>query len=295
MSKKDIPENKMEQVHGHVYNPTSPSIFKAKANTKAEAFEIYCSNKDSCEAFHSGYCLLRITGIFYSGACPYGKNVRITGPTRRAKKFFTWIDNLKDKYKSVGTLKEPENKRLLSIGDYYYMPYSYMTCLNKKSKNLFYKLCDNDGIIKKEHLTVELLKELYNLSPRNMWNNSKITKYQEKIVPKFLNDLATFAPDLFKLLAPYLSKTEIHLNLKVNYVGKKVLLSSINNNVEVIILKKPWFWDGEVLTLEGESCSGILSMEFGVAKSNKVIVTPREDAVITITSNEQCNDSTKII
>ena len=73
-----------KEIDAWVWNPAN-SLFKQKKSEKAIGHIIYCECPEKCELYAKGYC------VAFDNRCPYGSRGRVTGYSRMANKFHSWI------------------------------------------------------------------------------------------------------------------------------------------------------------------------------------------------------------
>lgn len=278
--------NEFELIHFHVFDPSRPTLFKQSKNEKAEAFFVYCENKDNCGLYKRGECIRRNS---FKWKCVYGRNEQHEGFSRRSNNFRKWISDIKEKYKDTGTLKQTTEK-MVEIGDYIYLPYSRVNW----DESIPFVECGGvwrDGLpfILKNNFTVENIEKMIKYRPYAMMGG-EITDYQQKTIPIFLQHLSELFPEIFKELT---EKSEVARNKIAQYspVGRTAFLKTTNPNFYVKDKGRSdaWFWDGEKLT-----CNYLNGL-FNPVKdfeSTLVTVIPNDKTKIVITDAQQVNSNT---
>lgn len=265
-------------VHANVYDPSARSLFKTEKSAKAQCQTIDCSSHERCDLLARGECAVR-SGLF-AGTCPYGTWRSENGYTQRAKRFYDWMTERRERYKGVAFLEAP--KRLGVVGDYVYLPYAHM---NKdgslfNTKSLFVLLSD---------LTAEKIKELCLRRPMAMMGGEIIT-YQKEVVPLFVLHLSEIMPDLYRALCDEWPRAKEIVEEHSN-VGRKAVLSTVIPNVGVLtdIHGGNWVWDGEYLTMTNRSAS------FMLVEHSEVRIKPVDGETVKICSDSQVGGDTEFV
>lgn len=201
----------MEKViHFSLYNPKQ-SPFKGSGNDKAVCTTVTCSNCENCTLYKNKQCAT-IT-MLGSSNCPYGKRSKKYGFTPRAQKYNEWIIDKKKKYEGITYLNGYSMDILHVIGDYIFLPYSFMNKCEKipwgieanyQNGGAFYS---GSYWLKKEHFTKENIIELIKYRPQALFGG-EITEYQKKIVPKFIIHLKENFPDIVEELCEEVPKVK---------------------------------------------------------------------------------------
>lgn len=280
----------MELINVTYFDPAGPALFKGAKNDKATATLYYCSNKTNCDLHKIGQCVMARTG-FNHVRCEYGKVERKVGYTKRARAHHKWISNIKETHADYLWAMERAGDRIAYIGDYVYLPYSYMSLDNKLFKEPGGVFSQGLPFIPKDKWNEHTALSLIGWSPRAMMGDI-IKDYQLKVVPKFCKDLQDSYPDLFaKIVA--LDNTVLDKVESYSYIGRKALISSLKLGVKISKTNKneSWLWDGEYLT------STNYNMLFAIVKhdSIEVKIKPKENESIEITSNDQVDAATIFI
>lgn len=268
------------------------SIFGGK-ETPLEASVIRCDNHDKCSYYQSNQCLcVRSIG---SSECKFGRVTTERGYTSRARKYHEFRSKWTS-HERYSKLKHPSPKLGL-IDDVIVFHYTYI------------RITDNDGefkvgspslfgtdtaFIPLKSFTNELIKKICSFRPMAVMGG-EISDYQKKIVPLFLSHLSEVLPDRYeeftKEYPEYLKKHD--------YVGRKALLKSIApSRVQYKSSSYPqfneeWNWDGEVLIYKAGYVSDFrVTKDYDIAS---IILLPKDEAVITISSNDQVTDETVFV
>lgn len=288
-SKKSVECEAMTQniISVSVFDPSS-SLFKQKANTRAECEIVSCS-LESCPLRDKGTCTyMPILGWH---KCPYGTFRRETGPTKRAKEFRKWVAQRKENYKDIPKLKDPSRK-IAFIGGYVYLPYAHMA-MNKDIPFLEHSnaFIHGNSFLPKESWTIETVIKILSFRPTALMGGA-ITQYENEQIPLFLRHLREEDPKMWGELI----KRHPELNTEVDYVGRKAYLSTLNYPIEWDSRPNDkynvhWVWDGQYVKTEGQhayfSTWGGIGLE-----SLEIRGIPSKNAVIVISDNSWVNEKT---
>jgi len=239
-------EGEYQVVSRWVFDPTK-SLFKQFANSKAESETIFCK-LDKCPLRDAETCTWG--PVLGYDKCPYGKVSKQFGPTKRAKSFRAWINEQKALYPGIGKLGSPANK-LAFIGEYVYMPYAHMD-MNKEIPFLVHSHVFQSGcaFVPSSAWTLTTVLSLLDFKPMAMMGG-QITQYQKESVPRFLAHLREADKEMWQALI----KERPTLDVPPDHVGRKALLSTLNNPIEWETGHKDynvrWRWDGSVLCTKG--------------------------------------------
>lgn len=273
----------MTLIKAWIFDPNY-ALFKSGRNEKAQMTAIYCDNYENCDAFKAGCCV----SIDPFNRCSHGRINRQTGYTRKARAFKQWIDEKKEFIKSqiAPNLKSPRD-RIYRIGDRYYFPYSFMDGAefdtSSKDKPFSRELVISNKWVDAKDVTADLLNKICLAIPRTVFESAEIKDYQQKIVPKFVNDLHEHYPDLFELLTP---ENKARIN-DINHIGRKAILQTLNSS-KVKTISGLWDWDYDTQTLSKPSSA--LDGFTGT-----LTATMTEDFEIAVTDNSQVRDDTKFM
>jgi hypothetical protein len=264
-------------VHFNLYRPEK-SIFKANKNTKSEIQIITCNNSDNCQLFKRQECACRY-GL-YGNFCYYGKQIRISGYTRSAKKYSTWCNEQKKKYEGVQYLNEP--KMMGIVGDFIFLPYPFI----KKYKKLI-----EYNFIELSKFTVDNVIDIINFIPRDLLFNDEIKRYQDEVIPTFLNHLKDQMPELFNQVISKNDAIKARC-AKLTNIGRKAILETItpNKGYLIDIHGCEWIWDGEKLTSNNSKASFMI-----VPKFEQIILIPKPNQGVIIRDESQVNENTIFI
>lgn len=279
-------------IHANVYDPSAPSIFKSKANDRAECQTITCIN-ESCPLLARGECFMR--GGLFGNRCPYGSAKRHKGPTKRAAKFHAWIREQKEEHKGVPFLQPAQNK-MEFIGEYVLLPYSHMTmCDSVPFKSRAGFASSGDPYLPREFWTLKTVIALLNYRPMAMMGG-EIVSYQREEIPKFLLHLRELDKDMWQQLITAIPQYDV----EANHIGRKAVLATLNHPIEWTEVDKKynypvhWKWDGETLTTDSMN---VFNATWGKVDIDSVVVhaKPKPLASVVVRSNDWVNERTEFL
>jgi len=165
----------MEIIDVRIFNPDK-SLFKSQLKP-AECIIYKCKNKEHCELFKNSKCILK---KIFSGNCPYGTIETIKGPTKKSKKFYTWLKEHTELYKDYLNLLSGPEKIVCKVGDYYYLPYAHIS-FDSSLPFLAKSTIMSSGMpfIHENDFTVQTILRAINHRPHAMLGG-EITDYQKK-------------------------------------------------------------------------------------------------------------------
>lgn len=275
-----------EIIHARVWNPCN-SIFKTSKNDRSECTIVKCSNKSNCELYAKGQCMM--IGILTS-KCPYGiRNVE-TGWTKNAKKFSSWIRERTEQYKVYLDKLQAPSKKIASVGEYVYLPYSHMNFdsdIPFLAKSGFMK--GGSPLLKKEYFTKDVVRKLICHRPQEMFGG-EISSYQKEEVPKFIKHMQEQYPDLLNEVMEENEGLKFMLE-KVSNIGRKAYLWTLEKNITIHDKEYTWHWDGQYLT----SNNAYLPFTVVSYQNKEVKIKPIDKAVIKVEFDNWCNDDTVFI
>ena len=270
-------------------NVTDPagSIFKDFRNDKSECIVIKCSNKDNCDLYARGECVVK---TFLGGGCPYGKKSTEVGFTRKARGYSKWRTDKEKQFEGIGNKLASASNVMGVIGDYIYLPYHHIN-MNERlpflSKAGF--MSNGKPFLPIAAFTIENIIAMFNFAPQALMGGT-ITSYQKEELPKLAQHISEQFPEKWAELlsvAPILSQYWD----KYTYVGRKAYIWSLRDGVTFVVGKETWLWDGEYLTSTTAYAS---TPHFGFkAETREIRIKPVSDAVIAITDNSQVDTNTQ--
>lgn len=287
----------MKPIHFHINDLSGPHIFfKPKANERATAYVVNCSNSENCSLFKIGQCVARKFSIGGQD-CVYGRQSVYTGFSRRSKSFRNWISEQRIKYNGVGSLKCPTSKMAI-IGDYVYLGYGFIS-INKDVPFFFGSgYHKGDNFIKLSDFTIPNIIKIVDFRPQAILGG-EIREYQREEVPQFLSNLRENFEELYKeLLKVYPRLIKTYSLDNINYVGRTALLLTVNPGTFTIKHKYEgkyditWEWDGKVAKTKNIHA---YQPTWGELKDGSVEITftPSEITVVKISDNSQVGPQTK--
>lgn len=223
----------MSAISAWVYDPTN-SLFGDK-NGRAASYKINCENPEGCDLYTKNNTCILSGGL---SSCKFGRKSCVSGPTKRARNFYSWIsEQKKANAEWIGKLSENKAwKRITKTNGYYYLPYSFMT------KGLGDGNPLETAWVPEGSMTHKLLDRICNAQPRALFGGV-ITDYQKTEVPKFLADLRMFYPELFELL----SEDQKARAQSLSSVGRQADITTCLPG-SYVFSDKRWEWDGTKLT-----------------------------------------------
>lgn len=264
-------DNQMTTISAWVYDPTQ-SLFKDKSG-HAALYKIACQNPNGCDLFtKSNTCLLTSA----MSPCKFGRKTSIQGPTKKARTFFSWMnEQKKENAEFIGKLQgNKAYNRIAKINSHYYLPYSFM------ANGIF-----GDGNplagawVPEDEMTADLLERICGARPRSMMGGV-IEDYQKNQIPKFLSDLRMFFPEIFALLSEENKKRAEN----ASSIGRTADLMTCLPG-EYVFTNGRWNWDGK--TLVGRS------MLFQPVKGDITItIIPERGQPVKITDDCQVGPET---
>jgi len=277
-----------KRIHFHLFDPSTRSIFGNNKNDKAEIQVIRCNNSENCDLFKRGQCSMRSS--FGSSRCSYGKYSREVGFTKRARKFYDWINKKKEEYAGIPDLNN-HSEKIAFVGDFVFLPYAHMTMCKNAPFQAKANLGSNGiAFIPKEDFTIETIMTLIDARPQAFFGG-EIWDYQKEVVPKFVWHLKEVVPEMFEELKE-LSEKVRDIEARHTSVGREAMLRSVVPNVGLFtdIHGGDWVWDGEWLTGTNSHASFML-----VSKFSEIKVKPIGDHKVKITDNDQVDENTVLL
>jgi len=209
-----------------------------------------------------------------------------TGPTKRAAKFCSWINEKKKQY--AGKSLQRCDPKMVRIGEYVYLPYPH---LNLCKSITFARSATNSSFIHQDHWTVENVLRLIDFRPQAIFGG-EITDYRKKEVPKILLHLREADPEMWQRVI--ISRPE--LDVEVNHVGRLARLVTLVPPVTWTAGKTSpvtYTWDGEKVTT---SSLNALSLFAEVkAKTVAIIIEPDEKTTVKVLDNSWVGSSTEFV
>lgn len=229
--------------------------------------QIITCDAEHCDLLKEGKCAY-CDYILSPDPCPHNGFHREYGYTKRAQKYYSWKNQIKEKYKDIYLEIELNYKKLAIVGgDFVYLPYPYLDdYVNKVDESIKLK-----HYIPIEKFDVDMVYKIYTFKPIALMGG-EIKKFQEKYVPLFLQHLKECMPDLFESFIKKYPNVSSSVEQKVqNYIGRKAYIYSLKNGSKIKDCHGYiWIKNDNHLTCEKNSTSLIPFVKIG--KPTKVII-----------------------
>lgn len=270
------------------YKIININLFRpAFKNVKQRCEVLSCEACDKCDLYKSGKCVFH--NAFVRTNCIHSRFTYEEGYTNRARSYYSWFEKKRKAYGDalVDAVKLGYNKLCVVGGDYVFLPYAffdnYVNPLKWIEKGHFVPL---------ESFTAEAIYEICQFVPRALFNREVIKDYQEKEVPKFLQDLSEVMPDLYKeFLAKYPDYKETAEDHVSNYVGRKAKIATMKEGSIICDChNNKWKIENGKLVCEDWKTW----LPFGKTPT-KTEITITDDMVYEITDNATVTDKTVFI
>ena len=265
------------------YNPNH-ALFVNK-NDREKITYWKCCNKDNCEAYKNGRCIM-FYHIFDIDTCPYGKKETQIGFTKAARKCGSLELMAKSKHPDL-FFKLKEQMTFARIGEYLFFPIS---CLFN-SRNPF-KPLDSDffckstrKLIKATYYNAEILKELCEYVPLTKFSYGVIEQYQKKYLPEFLQKLKLYDKQMYQELINIYPQSE-EIAKTFSFIGKKAMLSTLSSG-KVKLGNNMCEWDGRIIKFLG------IPVLFG--QKGEYFYKPNQQATAEICDETTVNENTVLI
>lgn len=269
-------------IHVHIYEPHKGSLFGNTKNDRSELHIYRCEKAGECETYKNGMCVNVSNPL--GARCPHGKRSVSKGFTQRAQKYYKQINEWKETYADTYHKLNTAPERVVKVAGGWMLPYAHIH-MNKDLPFCGAGYITGTPFLKEEDFTKELFIKLINQRPQSLMGG-EITSYQKEQVPKFIKDLHDHYPEKFTEVAD-----EHAWSVVANYdcVGRKVFLKTVTPNVEVVISKKTWWWDGKTISRKNQDTMIFKPVSW---VSNYIEFTPDDNATIVVTDNNQVNKTT---
>lgn len=258
---------------------------------KEQAFcKIVTCNAKYCELLDQGKCTY-CDHAFSHQHCPHNDFRYEYGYTQKAKKYYSWKDEIKKKYKNIYQNIELGYKKLSIVGDdYVYLPYPYLYDYMNKI---------DDSIELAHYISVDkfdtvMIYKIVTFKPRNLMGE-EIKEFQEKYVPLFLQHLKECMPDLFvKFIKKYPNISVLFEHKIQSYIGREAYIYSLKNGSKIKDLHGyTWIKNDNYLTCEQNSMSLIPFIKQN--KPTKVIIEIQDYMTYKIDNNNLVTKDTLFI
>lgn len=275
-----------KEINAWVWNPAN-SLFKQKKTEKAIGHIIYCECPEMCELHAKGCCLA------YDNNCPHGSRGRVTGYSRMASKFNSWIRDFEQAHKDVYKTGLVKPKKLEYFMDLVYIPISYLN-LNEKIEFVYGGgvFSNVKPVIRRELFNEDFITEqIINFIPYALFGGI-ISDYQEKEVPKFLLWLKQLDPQLYEKVKAM--NPNHHGFINMTNVGRKAILQTLTPNVGTFtdIHGGVWTWDGEYIYSNNTHASFTL---IETREIQECRLKPKGNVAVKVCDDAQVNDNTEFI
>lgn len=228
-----------------------------KQNERAKAETVTCSLEEAeCPLLKQGKCIH--VGIM--SRCVYGGRIWEKTSTKRAAAYHKELNAMKEEAAKYMLPDWAHDTGIQEIGEYYYLPYPYMTLCRQVPFKAYGDILSN-GIpfIPKVALTRETIVALASFRPQALFGG-EITDYQQNVVPAFLLHVKHRLPALYEQavqLEPSISSkvvdtaglTELTATLADIpagvVTGYSIIAAGRGCNVDS--------WDGETLVVSGSN------------------------------------------
>lgn len=268
-----------------LFDPTK-SLFKTKANERAEFRKLLCCEHGRCQAFAVNTCTM---WRFLGPPCPYGKIQFESGPTKKSPKLWEWVSDRKKSVEGIVQLASAATKMCL-IGGYIFFPYPHWSLdlgvsIDKSERaNLI-----SGGIeyIPIDRFTADFFEEVVRARPRALFGG-EIASYQKEVVPSMVLHLEECLPELFGGWKSKYPDTTSRFSVK-NYIGRSAIIVTLPPGTVIPHKEGVMVWDGESLLVENYA-SVFMPVKVETAK---LIMKPTTGATVKITSNDQVGSDTK--
>lgn len=275
-----------EVINVTYYNPKDCHIFKVDRSERERVHYYRCSNKENCELYKNGTCvLLGYDGLISHSKCPYGYVEEIVGKTKSAKSCGDLSRQAKTEFEDfLYKLKEPKSFGI--VGDYIYFPIIYIKNYNntfaKETEDFYYE--NSSKLINKKYYTKETFKRLCEYRPMSLMSGI-IKDYRKKVLPMFLRKLRTYDIKMFTSLCEIYPDANKIVE-EVSFIGKNAKLKTLKNGT-VKAGSYKCEWDGEKLIFIDDI--------YVYNLKGKFYCLPSDEAVVEVVDNETVCDETIFI
>lgn len=254
---------------------SNPSYMKGNDRERMEAF--ICEYPGECPMYAAGKCVCENL-IFGWIKCPHSKFIKNEGATKRAKSFGEAASRWRERYSTDIRI---ENKKISRCGDYIYLPYPYLCVLGVYK---FDEALVNDNFIPADRFDVKMVNKIINHHPHSLMGG-EITSFQEKEVPKFIQHLAEFSPELFEeYKRTYPEQAERFNAVCKNYVGRKAYLYTMRDGTYFFDCHR-MKWTKENGFIVCENYDMIIGLPAG-RKARKCMQSVTDDMIVEVKSND---------
>jgi len=219
--------------------------------------------------------------------CPYGKKETEIGYTPRAMKFHSWM---RDKRATVEGIQQKKGySKIAIIGDYVWFPYPHWNLASTIPEKYQSGAFTTNTFIEKDDFTVKLFQTIVRAIPQAVFGGA-IQRYQIEIVPTMVQHVKEELPEFYNDWAIAYPDTAEKFK-DVSSVGREARLDTIKAGTMVEVKKDVCgLWDGKQITVENYQ-----PFFMGIVEKAKLVITPKKDAVITITNDNQVTNETVFV
>lgn len=272
--------NGYEAINFTYFNPCH-SIFKTSRNDRERVTVYMCCNKDNCDAYKRGKCLM-LNGL-WSHTCPYGKIERREGYTKAARNCGELIRKYKNQYGDVSyALKEL--RFVCNIGDYVFLNLPHLVNYDNPIRDRSFFI--GEDTIKKENFTPEFVDELIRYVPRDFFGNP-IKRYREENVPQFCSQLKRYMPDMYEAAKAICPAIE-NLVANIDYVGKYAKVTTLLPG-KVQIGTNIVDWDGKFIKGNGN-----MNILWELKDGEEIVIIPKDNTYVKIYDNATVTEDTEL-
>lgn len=273
-------DKEYEPINFTYYNPKE-SIFKAGRHER-EKYTVYsCCNKENCDAYKCGMCLMLNWSAYGFHKCPYGKLHTNVGLTKAAKCCGDMISMAREQYKDVEYALKGL-RHVCRIGDYVYLnlPHLYNYINPIRQRDFFV----DDDTIKSEDFTPEFIVELIKFRPCALMGG-EIRSYQKLSVPEFCDQLKRHMPEMFQEVKKIYPEIEGFVE-DIDYRGKDAKVKTLLPGT-VKLGSNIAQWDGEVIRMQGNQ------LMFCHLNNEEVVIIPNDSTCVTVANNKTVTNETE--
>lgn len=271
--------SKQYEVINFTYYDPQNSLFKGSKSDRARYTIYQCCNKENCDAFNRGKCFM-LNGLG-GKSCPYGRRSGETGYTPRARGYWTFLRDSKEKY-AEHAYKLSHLSFTCVIGEYVHIGLPHL----KNYVNPIPEELISEALIVKEKFSIDFVVKLVKFRPLALMGG-EISSYQKEDVPKFLLQLKRYFPELYAELLvrePWV-KDKIE---SISYKGKRALVKTLLPS-KVGLSTNVLEWDGKLLTAQGKD------VLFWGLSDEKIAIEPNDKTYVAILENDSVTDDTVFI
>lgn len=263
------------------YKNTTP-----RGNNKQWVEYVTCEKTEQCPLYkEEGKCACFRYLIGANQVCPNGKWNRLEGYTNRARKSVEFATRARTDYKPTAT---EYKAKLCLVADYVYLPLSYLSGCRNEFNGVKDGRVVKKNFVKTEDFNEDFIEELVKFVPY-AWCGGAITDYQNKYIPKFLQQLKEEMPLLYGMWAKKYPDTASKYK-DISPVGRTAYISTMPDG-EIC----GWVKRGDTLTNDNYTDTFFFKGTFGSKKPLKVTVEITDDMVAEVTKSMVVDENTKFV